>query len=369
MKIAIIADPIDNQKGGIHVFTRELVRALLAADQENEYLLIREKRDPALSGVRQAVIPNNRIGLGLAALRLFFVVPLVLWWHKVDAVLEPAHFGPFNLPRRVKRITAIHDLTPILFSHYHRYHSQLLQKVFLKGILRRASLILSNSGHTTADLEKHYPFTAPKIATIHLGLEPGFAPRAGREYLEAQQIRHPYWLSVGTIEPRKNLARLLEAYRLFRERVSEKVLLLIAGQRGWKAEPFFEALEKHPYREDIRLMGFVPDEALSELYSHAVGLAYPSEYEGFGLPVLEAFACGCPVVCSNVSSLPEVGGQVAWYADPYREDSIAQQMTALYLLQEEERRQLKEAALRRAAEFTWERYASECIRAFRRLGG
>lgn len=369
MKIAIIADPIDNQKGGIHVFTRELVRALLAADSENEYILIREKRGPVIDGARQLVIPNNRTGLGLAALRLFFIVPLVLWWHKVDAVLEPAHFGPFNLPRRIKRITAIHDLTPLLFSHYHRYHSQLLQKVFLKGILRKASLILSNSKHTTNDLKAHFPFTAPKIATIHLGHEPGFSPRASRAILDALGVHRPYWLSVGTIEPRKNLVRLLEAYRIFRSEVQEEVFLLIVGQKGWKSEAFFEALEQHPYRADIRLTGFVSDEGLAELYSHAVGLAYPSEYEGFGLPVLEAFACGCPVVCSETSSLPEVGGEVAWYANPYDEKDIAQQLIAMYRLPGEARRQLKQAALRRASAFTWEKYAAECLRAFRRMGG
>lgn len=369
MKIAILADPIDNQKGGIHVFTRELVRVLLATDQENEYILVREKRDPALQGVEQIIIPNNRIGLGLAALRLFFIVPLVLWWHRVDAVLEPAHFGPFNLPRRIKRITAIHDLTPILFSHYHRFHSQLLQKIFLKGILRRASLILSNSRHTTRDLEEHYPFTANKIATIHLGPEPGFQPATGRQFLEQQNISHSYWLSVGTIEPRKNLVRLLEAYRIFREQSEEQVLLMIVGQRGWKSEAFFEALESHPFRADILLTGFVADSALAELYTHSIGLVYPSEYEGFGLPVLEAFACGCPVVCSNVSSLPEVGGEVARYVEPYNTDSIAQQMIALYRLSAVERQGLKEAALRRAAEFSWERYAANCIEAFRRLEG
>lgn len=368
MRIAIIADPIDNQKGGIHVFTRELVRALLETDRENEYILIREKHDPALSGARQIVIPNIRIGMGLAALRLFFIVPLVLWWHQVDAVLEPAHFGPFNLPRRIKRITAIHDLTPILFSHYHRWHSQLLQKLFLKGILRRASLILSNSRHTTRDLEQHYPFTQSRIATIHLGLEPGFEPQQRDGFLPALSVQQPYWLSVGTIEPRKNLVRLLEAYRLFREQAKKKVQLVIVGQRGWKAEPFFEALEAHPFRQDIILTGFVPDRALAELYSHAIGLVYPSEYEGFGLPVLEAFACGCPVVCSNVSSLPEVGGALAYYIDPYDTPSIARQMQALNALEPSDRQRLKAAVVEWAAGFSWQRYAQECIRAFRLLG-
>jgi glycosyltransferase involved in cell wall biosynthesis len=365
MRIAIIADPIDNQKGGIHVYTREMVRALLENDRENEYILLREKHDPELAGVRQIVIPNIRVGMGLAALRLFFIVPLILWWNKVDAVLEPAHFGPFNLPRHIKRITAIHDLTPILFPQYHRWHSQLLQKLFLQSILRRASLILSNSRHTTRDLEQHYPFTQGRIATIHLGPQPGFQPQRSRDFLEAQHIRQAYWLAVGTIEPRKNLVRLLAAYRLFRERTAESAPLVIVGQRGWKAEAFYEALEAHPFREDILLVGFVPDQALAELYSHAIGLVYPSEYEGFGLPVLEALACGCPVICSAVSSLPEVGGELAYYVDPYDVESIAQQMMALHALPAPARADLKAAAAAWAAGFSWQRYARECVEAFK----
>ncbi|MGB3547350.1 MAG: hypothetical protein WBA17_10265, partial [Saprospiraceae bacterium] len=147
MKIAIIADPLDNQRAGIHVYTRELVYALLKYDRKNEYILIRERVDPELD-VRQIALPNVRLPIGYASLRLFFIVPHTLRRLGVDAVLEPAHFGPFNLPRRVRRITVIHDLTPLLLSSFHRYHSQLLQKIFLKRILRRASLILSNSRNT-----------------------------------------------------------------------------------------------------------------------------------------------------------------------------------------------------------------------------
>jgi glycosyltransferase involved in cell wall biosynthesis len=366
MRLAIIADPIDNQKGGVHVYTREMVRALLADPRDLEIILIREKKDPGLTRVRQIAIPNIRVGMGLAALRLFFVVPLVLWWHRVDAVLEPAHFGPFNLPSRIKRITMIHDLTPILLPQYHRFHSQLLQRLFLKGILRRADLILANSNYTAADIARYLPEAGPKTVPILLGYDPVFKPAPSSEWLDASPIATPYFLTVGTIEPRKNLLRLLEAYTLYR-REGGTANLVIAGQRGWKADPFYEALDNHPYRSDIHLTGYVPDEMLAVLYTYATALVYPSEYEGFGLPVLEAFACGCPVLCSGVTSLPEVGGDVAQYVDPSDTPAIAAAMIRLDALPHMAREDLKMACMQRAARFSWEAHVMQFHQALARL--
>ena len=364
MKIAIIADPIDNQKGGVQVYTRELVHALLADPGRHTFLLVRERRDPDLHGATQVAIPNIRIGLGLAALRLFFVVPLVLLWHRVDAVLEPAHFGPFNLPKRIKRITMIHDLTPLRFPHYHRFHSQLLQRIFLKGILRRADLILANSRHTAADIAAFFPFAEAKTKVILLGCDPAIRPAAHLPLPDDLQVKQPYWLNVGTIEPRKNLIRLLEAYSRFRNATGEKVQLVITGQKGWKSEPFFEALAVHPYHEDIVLTGYVSDEDLSKLYSHALAMIYPSEYEGFGLPVLEAMSCGCPVICSSVSSLPEVGGEVAFYFEPNSSDALAQHMIAVHGMSLSERKTLHERALHRADAFSWADHVRQLHQAF-----
>jgi len=151
MKIAIIADPLDNQSAGVHTYTRQLVRSIAEFDTENEYILIREKKDPNLP-FEQIAIPNIHLPIGFSAFRLFFIIPLILRFKKIDAVLEPAHFGPFNLPKRIKRITMIHDLTPIIFPQYHRYHSQILQRIFLRRILRKADMILSNSQNTSKDL-------------------------------------------------------------------------------------------------------------------------------------------------------------------------------------------------------------------------
>lgn len=366
MKIAILADPIDNQRGGVHVYTKELINALTQLDKTNEYLLVREKATPSIPGTQSLVVPNNRFGLIFAAFRMFFIIPFLLRRRKVDVVLEPAHFGPFNLPKSVHRVTVIHDLTPLLFPQYHLWHSQMLQRLFLKGILRRASLVITNSEHTQKDVLQHFPFLKGRITAAPLGANPNIHPVQSMAWLQSKGIETGYWLTVGTIEPRKNLVRLLEAYEQYR-RAGGSRALVVAGQRGWKSEAFFETLKTHPYQKDITVTGFVPDGALPELYSHAQALIYPSEYEGFGLPVLEALRCGCPVICSAVSSLPEVGGDLAYYVDYQVPASITRQMQAVDQLGGQERAQLQQRAIEWASQFTWEAHASVCQEAIQKL--
>jgi glycosyltransferase involved in cell wall biosynthesis len=312
MTIAIIADPLDNQRAGVHVYVRELVKALIENPGDHQYILIREKVDPQLP-IRQVAIPNVRLPIGFASLRLFFLVPAKLRRLKVDAVFEPAHFGPFNLPSSIRRITMIHDLTPILFPQYHHFHSQLLQRLFLPAILKRADLVISNSSSTQSDLERVYPQTRGKIATIHLGVSDGFFPDSSTDFLTTYGITDPYFLYVGTIEPRKNLLQLLTAYQEFRNRHPACVKLLIVGQMGWKSEAFAQALKTHPFQSDIVLTGYIEKVLLPQAYHHALALVYPSVYEGFGFPIAEAMACGTGVICPNNSSLPEVGGNLARY--------------------------------------------------------
>ena len=360
MKIAIIADPLDNQRAGVHIYTREMVHALLNNSNGHEIILVREKVDPKLKGIRQIAVPNTRLPIGFASFRLFLLLPILFRRLKVDAVFEPAHFGPFNLPSRIKRITMIHDLTPILFPQYHRWHSQMLQRVFLKGILQRSDLILSNSPHTTKDLHEIYPFTQNKVDTILLGREQLYQPTTSKTYLQKYSIDQPYFLFVSTIEPRKNLLTLLKAYQKFREQTSQRVLLVIAGGKGWKSATFFEQLEEHPFRSDILSLGFVEKAALPELYSHSLALVYPSEYEGFGLPVLEAMACGTNVICANNSSLPYVGGQVPFYFETYDVEGLAGQMEVVNRGGEEVEARRAEA-LKQAAKFSWDTYAQSFI--------
>lgn len=313
MRIVILADPLDNQRAGVHVYTKELVHSLINHKGEHEVILIREKRDDNLTGVRQIILKNTRLPIGYASFRLFVLVPLVVRWLKADVVIEPAHFGPFNLPHTIKRVTIIHDLTPILFPELHRPFSQWLQRLFLKGILKKTDLVVTNSDHTQQDLCSVYPFACEKSKRIYPGVSNALKEGSNQPVHTIQGLVNPYFLVVGTIEPRKNHLLTLKAFEAFKCIEKESHQLIIVGGKGWKSEAFFEALEQSPFRNDIIMPGHVDIGLLKSLYKNAIALIYPSKYEGFGFPVIEALHFGTHVITTKNSSLTEVGGNFAAY--------------------------------------------------------
>lgn len=362
MKIAILADPLDNQSAGVHTYTKGMVNALIQYDQINEYVLIRQRKDPSFSAnVRQIGVPIFPYIPFFSSFRLFVLIPLVCRWQKVKAVVEPAHFGPFNLPASIKRITVIHDLTPLLFPQYHRLYGRSLQKLFLPRILRRADKILTVSEHSKKDINKQFPFTTPKTKVIYPGRDPFFYPDHSPKVLKKFGVDYPFFLSVGTIEPRKNLVLLIKAFERYCKLVNSETFLVIAGGKGWKSEKFFEALEQHPFRKKIRFVGRVSKEDLRVLYSHSIALIYPSIYEGFGLPILEAYSCGTAVICSNSSSLPEVGGKLATYFDPLDEIELVESMSKLYC-SFRNRALVKDQFINFSKTFFWRNYVHEFMK-------
>ena len=356
MRVAILADPLDNQKAGVHVYSRELIRAIVKQSSKYKYYIFRLRHDPELKGIEQVVLPAAKYP-GYMSLRMFGIIPYMVRKLKIDAVVELAHFGPFNLPRRVKRVTVIHDLTPILFPHFHRFHSQLLQRIFLKKILHRASLVITNSQSTSNDVIKVYGIDEAKIATILLGKDDFYQRIEEKKALEEAKINQPYFHFVGTMEPRKDLLTLLKAFTLFKQKRTSPIQLLIAGAKGWKSEAFYQALEEHPFRDDIRLLGFVSKELLNTLHSHSLAMIYPSIYEGFGFPVLEALCCGGRVICTDNSSLPEVGGALAHYFPTGDAVQLAERMQEVSEQPADEAYRTKAVAW--AATFSWTKYASQ----------
>ncbi len=351
--IAILADPLDNQQAGVHVFTRELIRALVDQGKGDQLLLIREKRDPSLD-VKQIVVPNIHLPIGFASFRLFFIIPFLLRNRGVAAVFEPAHFGPFNLPHRIKRITMIHDLTPLLFPQYHRWHSQLLQKIFLKRILRKTDWVFTNSRHTSKDVVRFFPFTEKKTQHLYLGKNAAFKPTKNIDRINELGITKPYFIYVGTIEPRKNLELLLSSFETFCSNNNQEVELVIAGQMGWKSAGFQQSLAEHPYRNKIKLLGFVAFSDLPILYTHATALIYPSRYEGFGLPIIEALACGTDVITAKNSSLKEIGEGAAFFFKTDDAASLVRRMEEIFCSNED--RSLKNQ--QHGQKFSWEQCAA-----------
>lgn len=360
MRIAILADPIDDQTAGIHTYVRELVNALFTLETHHEFYIVKKYPDPKID-LQNQVLVGNKFKLGrFDPIRKFYSIPKVLKEKKIDLVFEPAHFGPFNLPASIKRVTMIHDLTPISHPKLHPFLSSFLQRMFLKRILSKVDLILANSKNTAKDIGHYMPSFKSKIETIPLGLDPIYRPEGERGYLESRGIQSPYFLFVGTLEPRKNLSTLLRAFTLYKKAVKDDTRLIIVGQVGWKAKPILNKIEQHPFRESIVKTDFIEKKYLPELYSHSLALIYPSVYEGFGLPVLEALACGTNVISANNSSLPEVGGHLAYYFDTLNPAALFELMAEVALQNKETMRRRKEAP-GYASRFSWENYAKRFV--------
>lgn len=308
-KIVVLGDPIDNQNAGIHVYTRELVQAMGENNPQGYQLyLIREKITTEFEGFTQKAFPNIHLPIGYASLRLFFRIPAFLQKIKPDVVIEPAHFGPFNTPKGSKRVTVIHDLTPLKFPQWHRWHSQMLQKVFLPGILKRADLIIANSEYTKSDIVDWFPTLASKVEVVYPGINPAMKSVEKADCWKPKGLDRSFFLYAGTIEPRKRVDQLLYAYEMWRDQGNGEEQLVIAGGKGWKTNEFENALKKSKYPNDVFVTGFISDEQLSGLYSDCKLFIYPSAYEGFGFPVVEALSCGAKVLTAKNSSLIEVGG-------------------------------------------------------------
>ncbi|MDF1695713.1 MAG: glycosyltransferase family 1 protein [Saprospiraceae bacterium] len=365
MRIAVLADPLDRQYGGIHIYTKEILNALSKLDKKNEYLVFRSKTMKEFDGMEEIVVPYSSFP-GYRFWRIFFQIPKLLKKKNIDLVVEPAHFGPLNLPKKIKRITVIHDMTVFMFPKYHVFLSQFLQRKFLPRILKKTDCIITNSESTSKDLIHHFPFTQNKTSTVLLGKDDSFIPQSDHSILTKYKINQPYILFVGTLEPRKNITTLIEAFNLFKTQTKSPHQLLLLGKKGWKSKNVFAAIEESPFKEDIIWHGYVPKKELPVFYTMAEIFVYPSNYEGFGLPVLEAMACGTPVITSNVSSLPEVGESAVVYTNPNSPNEISQWITTL-CSNPEMQDKFSKLGLIQANKFSWEKTATAYIKLFETL--
>ncbi|PIZ74271.1 hypothetical protein CO045_01335 [Candidatus Peregrinibacteria bacterium CG_4_9_14_0_2_um_filter_41_14] len=350
-KIAILCDPIDNQNAGIHVYLKSVVAELKKSTSTNlEYSYIHLKPNRFFDNTSHHIIPDYTFIPGWTTFRKFFLIPRLLKKLKFDAVWEPAHFGPFGLPKKIKRITTIHDLTPILFPQHHPWVSAFLHKLFLKHILHNANLLITVSNHTAKDLAIYAPKTPLKTIVIPLATNLSISP--------PPPLKQPYFLFVGTVEPRKNLLTLIKAYGRFREQSKQVFQLIIVGALGWKFQPLLQLIQNSPFKNDIILTDQISCDRLINYYQMATGFIYPSFYEGFGLPVLEAMTLGTPCIVSNSSSLPEVGGNAVLYFNPHSTKALTAQM--LKLIQKQDlQQQLTAAGKTQAKKFSWSKHINQ----------
>jgi len=361
-----------HRRAGLGRYAESLARAL-APLLPGELALFynREAGIEPLAGVEH--LPARTVALGYKPWRMLVwagqlgrvgfnrLLPGATLFHATEHLLLPL--------RGLPTVLTIHDL---IFRHLPEHHKPL-NRWYLNATLplycRRASHLIAVSEQTKRDLVALYHLPPEQITVIYEAAAPHFAPQPPATVAAVRArygLPERYVLFVGTLEPRKNLIRLLAAFeRLHAEQLTEA--LVIVGKKGWLYEDFFAALERSPARPAVLFPGFVPDADLPAFYSGAQVLAFPSLYEGFGLPLLEALGCGTPVVCSNVSSLPELAGDAALLVDPTDVEALTAALRRV-LTGADLRADLRERGLRRAAQFSWARAAQETLALYQRVG-
>jgi len=280
-----------------------------------------------------------------------------------DLYFEP-NFIPLGI-RAKRTVTTIHDFSFHLHPQWHpRDRVEYFSKNFFPNI-RRSDAIITVSQFIKEQALELLDIAEDRLAVIPNGYDASvFTPSGGRP--PDASVPENYVLFVGSIEPRKNLLRLLQAYLALPERVQREHRLLLAGFKGWENREIIGLLEKLKGR--VQYLGYVDTETLAALYRGAACFVYPSLYEGFGLPPLEAMACGCPAVVSRVASLPEVCGEAACYVDPVDTESIAEGILKV-LENGELREDLISRGLERARLFSWEKSAADTLRVFEEATG
>lgn len=310
----------DGNRSGMGNYTYNLVRELIKLDRES-YYFVGDFRD-------QSLFPDDHhFSLGLPHSDIPFsnrLLALDGYARDYDLLYSP--YYPIPERRTFKGVLNLMDLIPL--RHPEFFLSNTLYDIHIRKCVESIDHIVAISEATKSDAIHFFQLDPNKISVIYPGLDPTFlnvSAVSGNDkfLLNDLKITGSYILSVCTLEPRKNLIRVLEAYKQLRLQKRDELYLVLVGGLGWKYQSLLEQIENHPFKDYIILTGYVPENVLPVLYRNAEVFVYPSLYEGFGLPILEAMACGVPVVTSNLSSLPEVGGTAATYCDPYAVESIA----------------------------------------------
>jgi len=303
--------------------------------------------------VRRFRLPANRPPLRILWEQV--LQPLALLRAGVDLLHAPVNVGPFLRPCRL--VVTVHDLSFMLYPEAFRPAQRTYQQVMARWTARHAERVITVSASTKADVIHLFGVPAERIVVVPNGVDEAYRPLPRAEVEEFRRRRslpERFLLCVGTMEPRKNLSRLLEALA----RVPEAPPLVICGGKGWYYDAIFAAVERLGLHDRVQFAGFVPQAELPLWYNAASWFIYPSLYEGFGLPALEALACGAPSIVSRASSLPEVVGDAALLVDPHDTDALAAALTQA-LAKGELAAALRQAGPVRAAQFSWQRTARE----------
>jgi len=365
MKFGYLTYALHRSPAGIGTYTRELLSSLRFTDLnpkifnagETDYS--KDSINLPGSGILPGLLTLGQVDIGWKANKL-----------NLDLFHDPTGTAPL-LFTHSSRVVTICDAFPFVQPHSSALLERVIYRYWLPRILPRIDSVITISQQSKSDIIHHLPLKSEKITVTPLAAGAKFRPVPSTEnepILAQHEVESPYILYVGSIEPRKNLVRLLEAYALLRDWSEEWGLVIVGARNFWKSTPVAEKVKQLKLEDCVHFTGYVPDKDLPVLYSAADLFVFPSLYEGFGLPVLEAMACGTPVVTSNSTSLPEVAGEAALLVDPYDVEAIAEAMMRV-LSDPELAADLRQRGLARAKQFTWEKTARETIKVYERVLG
>jgi glycosyltransferase involved in cell wall biosynthesis len=370
-RVGLLTYALDRATGGIARYTHELQAVLLRhglplttlqAGRSNSRLdgtapsqFGRTVRLPG-AGLLPVLMTLGQVEIGLAARAL-----------GLELVHDPTGVSPLMLTP-ARRVATIHDVIPLIHPSASTLLDRLIYQSWLPLVAPSLDAIITVSAHSRRDIVRKLDVDPARVHVVPNAVSPSFrrVDRAtSSEVAHRHGIAEPYVLYVGSIEARKNLDRLLGAFARLRA-WSPQWQLVVVGAAGWKSSPVFATVQRLGLGSSVRFTGFVPDPDLPALFSGADLFVFPSLYEGFGLPVLEAMACGTPVVTSSTSSLPEIAGDAALLCDPEDESAITEAMRRV-LDDPDLRRELSDRGVERARSFGWDRTAQDTLRVYHQV--
>jgi len=373
MAIYVDVSSAVHAKAGIGRYAESLARELIAREPGRFALFYNRGRDTQPpEGLQSVPAATIRAGYKPWRMAVWFGQLAGVGFNRLVPDAELFHATEHLLPplRGVPTVLTVHDLIFRLFPEHQKRLNYWYLNATMPLYCRRAGAILTVSECSKRDLVAGYGLDPAKVTVVYEAAAPEFRPLS---VTAMEVVRRRYGLPerflihVGTIEPRKNLTRLVEALQILRDG-GLTLPLVVVGGKGWLYDEFFRRLEGLAVRDAVHFPGYVPAADLPLLYNAATLAVVPSVYEGFGLPVLEAMACGTPVVSSQASSLPEIGGEAAVYFDPYNVDAMAEAIRAVWT-DTERRIEMRQCGLMQAARFSWQRAARETMAVYQTLLG
>lgn len=372
MRIAIDGSSAQRALGGVSEYSFQILQALADLKTRHDFLITTTGVNNQALGLLPPLpknfqeirirLPQRLLSLGW---RYLGWPPVTNWLPKIDLFFAPHFLVPAgNFP---KLVVTIHDVLFLDHPEWFLPDDVVYYTGQLKKTLGRADQVIAISQSTKQDLVRHRLFPAHKISVTPLAVAYQKPTRAEQQAVRAKyQLPEHYLLFISTLEPRKNIVRLIRAYRKLSRKYSDLPQLVLAGRRGWLGQELDEALANETPSNNIHLLGSFDRADRGSLLASAQGLLFPSLGEGFGLPILEGMAAGVPVLTSNLSSMPEVAGEAALLVDPFDEAALAEGIEQL-LFDQALRQKLIAAGYERAQTFTWRKTAQKTLAVFEKV--